>query len=77
MGAFQTEALDDVLCEYVRFLGRETTAVGDGAKISLEDVLFVVRKDKKKHDRIRELVIKQKQLEKVQKSFKQPEQGPV
>jgi hypothetical protein len=64
-----------VLCDYVRFLGGEAAKVGDGSKISLEDALFVLRKDKKKHDRIRELVIKQKQMEKVQKSFKQPENG--
>lgn len=45
--------------------------MGDGVKITVEDVMFVVRKDKKKHDRIRELVAKAKQIERDQKIFRQ------
>jgi hypothetical protein len=63
--------VDELLCEFLRFVAKEGTKVSDGVKISLDDVMFVVRKDKKKHDRVRELVNKYKEIETQKKLFKQ------
>ena len=63
--------VDELTCEFLRFVAKEAASVSDGVKISLDDVMFVVRKDKKKHDRVRELVTKYKEIEMQKKIFKQ------
>ena len=65
------DVVEELLVDYLRFLAKEGTTVSDGARIGLDDVLFVVRKDTKKYDRVRELVIKNKEIENQKKAFKQ------
>ena len=62
--------VDELLCEYLRHVAKEASGVSDGVKITVDDVVFVLRKDQKKHDRIRELVAKHKQIENEKKQFK-------
>ncbi len=38
------EMIDDLLCEYLRFMSREATSVAAGGRISVDDTLFVLRK---------------------------------
>jgi transcription initiation factor TFIID subunit 13 len=72
----QIEAVDDVLVEWIQFVASEAARVGDGSKIVVEDVMFVLRKDDRKHARVRELVVRAKQIERDQKEFKSM-QAPI
>jgi hypothetical protein len=69
---YKAVVVEDLLTDYLKFLAREGESVSDGVKITVDDVGFVVRKDKKKHDRVRELVLKAKQIEQDKKQFKGP-----
>ena len=51
-------------------MASEAESVAEGSKIGLDDLMFVLRKDKKKYDRIRELVAKAKQLERDKAAFR-------
>lgn len=64
------EIVDELLCEYVRYVASEASSVADGKRIGLDDLMFVLRKDKKKYDRIRELVATSKEIEKEKGAFK-------
>ena len=61
--------VEELLADYLRFMGKEATSVADSSKITVDDIMFVLRKDKKKHDRVRELVAKRKQIENDKKAF--------
>lgn len=63
------EVIDDLLVEWVQFVGVESAKVS-GGKIGVDDVMFVLRKDERKHARVRELVVRAKQIERDQKDFK-------
>lgn len=44
--------VDELLCEYLRFVAREGASVAAGGKIGVDEALFVLRKDKKKCVRV-------------------------
>lgn len=63
--------MDDLLLEWVQYVGGEASKVS-GGKIGVDDVMFVLRKDERKHARVRELVVRAKQIERDKKTFQAP-----
>lgn len=55
-----------------RFMGRESASVSIAGKVSPDNMLFVLRKDKKKHDRAKALLEMQKTINEAKKQLKDP-----
>ena len=43
--------------------------VGRPGKISVEDIIFIIRKDPKKYSRVKELLLMNEELRKARKAF--------
>lgn len=43
--------------------------VGRAGRVSVEDIIFIVRKDAKKYSRVRELLVMNEELRKARKAF--------
>ena len=48
---------------------KKSTEVGRSGKISVEDLIFHIRKDTKKYSRVKELLLMNEELRKARKAF--------
>lgn len=63
------DLLEDLVIEYVSEMSRMAMDVGRQGRISVEDIIFLIRKDPKKYSRVRELLIMNEELRKARKAF--------
>lgn len=64
------ELMEDLALDYIKNMTIEATKVGaNKRKLKLEDFLFLIRKDKKKYSRAKELIIIDEQLKEARRVF--------
>ena len=51
------------------FQTKKAMEVGRPGKISVEDIIFIIRKDPKKYSRVKELLLMNEELRKARKAF--------
>lgn len=63
------DLLEDLVIEYISEMSRMAMDVGRPGRISVEDIIFLIRKDPKKYSRVKELLIMNEELRKARKAF--------
>ncbi|XP_048769676.1 transcription initiation factor TFIID subunit 13-like [Ostrea edulis] len=63
------ELLDDLVIEYITEMTKKAMEVGRPGRISVEDIIFLIRKDPKKYSRVKELLMMNEELRKARKAF--------
>ena len=63
------ELLEDLVFKYINDTTRKAMDVGRTGKITVEDIMYLIRKDKRKCGRIRELLLMNEELKKSRKAF--------
>lgn len=63
------DLLEDVVIEYISEMSRMAMDVGRPGRISVEDIIFLIRKDPKKYSRVKELLLMNEELRKARKAF--------
>ncbi len=67
-----TETLDlveDLVLEFINEMTRSAMEVGKSGKIHINDIVFLIRKDRKKYARVRDLLRMNEELKKARKDF--------
>lgn len=63
------EVLEELVLMYVTETTRKAINNKRSGKITVEDIMFLVRKDKRKCDRVKELLLMNEELKKSRKAF--------
>lgn len=63
------ELLEDLVLKYINETTRKAMDVGRTGKITVEDIMYLIRKDKRKCARVKELLLMNEELKKSRKAF--------
>ena len=63
------DLLEDLVIEYIVETTKKAMEVGRPGKMSVEDVIYLIRKDAKKYSRSKELLMMNEELRKARKAF--------
>lgn len=63
------EMLDDLLIQYITDMTVKAMNVGKKGRVSVEDIVYLIRKDPKKYARVKELLTMNEELKKARKAF--------
>lgn len=63
------ELLEDLVLKYINDTTRKAMDVGRTGKITVDDIMFLIRKDKRKCARVKELLLMNEELKKSRKAF--------
>lgn len=63
------EVLEDLVLQFIGETTRKAMEVGRTGKITIDDMMYLVRKDKKKCQRVKELLLMNEELKKSRKAF--------
>jgi len=63
------DMLEDIVLEFIIQMTQQAMEVGRSGRVTVEDVLYLVRKDKRKTARVHELLSMNEQLRKARKAF--------
>ncbi|ELU10337.1 hypothetical protein CAPTEDRAFT_176701 [Capitella teleta] len=63
------DLLEDLVVDYITDMTQKAMQVGRPGRISVEDVIFLIRKDPKKYSRVKELLLMNEELRKARKAF--------
>ncbi|XP_060592025.1 transcription initiation factor TFIID subunit 13-like [Ruditapes philippinarum] len=63
------DLIEDLVIEYITEMTKRALEVGRPGRISVEDIIFLIRKDPKKYSRVRELLTMSEELRKARKAF--------
>ncbi|WAR06894.1 TAF13-like protein [Mya arenaria] len=63
------DLIEDLVVEYISEMTKKALEVGRPGRISVEDLIFLIRKDPKKYSRVKELLTMSEELRKARKAF--------
>ncbi|XP_052240734.1 transcription initiation factor TFIID subunit 13-like isoform X1 [Dreissena polymorpha] len=63
------DLIEDLVIEYITEMTKKAIEVGRPGRISVEDIIFLIRKDPKKYSRVKELLTMSEELRKARKAF--------
>ncbi|KAG5443183.1 Transcription initiation factor TFIID subunit 13 [Clonorchis sinensis] len=67
--------LEEVAVRHIIQMTRKALKVGRSGKISVDDMLYLVRRDPKKFSRVKELLLLSEELRRARKAFEEDEFG--
>jgi len=63
------DLLEDLVIEFITEMTKKAMDVGRPGRISVEDIIYLIRKDSKKFSRVKELLLMSEALRKARKAF--------
>ncbi|MCL4150403.1 UNVERIFIED_CONTAM: hypothetical protein GTU68_024224 [Idotea baltica] len=63
------DLLEDLVHEFITQMTQKAMEVGRSGRVQVEDVLYLVRKDKRKYARVHDLLNMNEELKKARKAF--------
>lgn len=63
------DLLEELVLKYVADTTRQAISVKKSNKITVDDIMYLVRRDKRKCDRVKELLVMNEELKKSRKAF--------
>ncbi|ESN92386.1 hypothetical protein HELRODRAFT_89477, partial [Helobdella robusta] len=63
------DLLEELVIEYICELTKKAMEVGRSDRITVEDIIFLIRKDVRKYSRVKELLLMNEELRKARKAF--------
>ena len=63
------DLLEDLVIQYISEVTYKAMEVGKSGRVTVEDILFLTRKDARKFTRVKELLLMNEELKKARKAF--------
>jgi len=63
------DLLEDLVIQYISEITFKAMEVGKAGRVTVEDILFLMRKDSRKYTRVKELLLMNEELKKARKAF--------
>ncbi|CAD5121838.1 DgyrCDS10307 [Dimorphilus gyrociliatus] len=67
--AESVDLMEDLVIDFITEMTQRALEAGRQGRISVEDIVYVVRKDVKKYSRVKELMMMSEELRKARKAF--------
>jgi len=61
--------VEDLAVDFITEMTLKAMDVGKKGKVHVEDIIFLIRKDPKKHARVKDLLMMNEELKKARKAF--------
>ncbi|XP_065206024.1 transcription initiation factor TFIID subunit 13 [Planococcus citri] len=61
--------LEDLVIEFITDMTHKAMDIGKSGRVQVEDIMYLVRKDKRKYARVKELLSMNEELKKARKAF--------
>ncbi|CAG7834877.1 unnamed protein product [Allacma fusca] len=61
--------LEDIVIEFITEVTKNAMEVGRAGRVSVEDIMHIVRKDPRKYSRVKDLLSMNEELKKARKAF--------
>jgi len=61
--------LEDIVIEFITEVTKHAMDVGRAGRVQVEDIMHIVRKDPRKHSRVKDLLSMNEELKKARKAF--------
>lgn len=61
--------LEDLVIEYITEITHKAMEIGRTGRVAVEDIVFLVRKDRRKYARVKDLLTMNEELKKARKAF--------
>lgn len=66
------ELLDEMVVEYIKNTTTRAMEMGKAGRVTLEDIWYLIRRDARKYNRVKELLAMNEELKKARKAFDEP-----
>ena len=63
------ELVEELVVQFVTEMTLKAMEVGKGGRVHVNDIIFIIRKDRKKYSRVRDLLMMKEQIDKAKKAF--------
>lgn len=63
------DLLEDLVIEFITELTHKAMEIGRTGRVQVEDIIFLVRKDRRKYARVKDLLTMNEELKKARKAF--------
>jgi len=63
------DLLEDLVIEFITEMTKKAMDIGRPGRITVEDIIYLIRKDSKKFSRVKELLLMSEALRKARKAF--------
>lgn len=63
------DLLEDLVIEFIGEISQKAMEIGRSGRITVDDVIHLVRKDQRKYSRVRDLLTMNEELKKARKAF--------
>ena len=69
------DLLEDLVIQYISEMTYKSMEIGKQGRCTVEDILYLIRKDARKFTRVRELLLMNEELKKARKAFDEVKYG--
>lgn len=63
------DLLEDLVIQYISEITYKAMEIGKSGRVTVEDILFLTKKDARKYTRVKELLLMNEELKKARKAF--------
>lgn len=63
------ELVEELVLQFLTEMTHKAMEVGKNGRVHVNDIIFIIRKDKKKYSRVRDLLMMKEQIDKAKKAF--------
>ena len=63
------ELVEELVIQFVTEMTLKAMEVGKSGRVHVNDIIFIIRKDKKKYSRTKDLLMMKEQIDKAKKAF--------
>lgn len=63
------DLVEELVMQFITEMTLKAMEVGKSGRVHVNDIIFIIRKDKKKYSRVRELLMMKEQIDKAKKAF--------
>lgn len=71
------ELVEELVIQFITEMTLKALEVGKSGRISVKDIIFIIRRDKKKYSRVKDLLTMKEQIDKAKKAFSEDSEVPL
>ncbi len=63
------DLIEEMVIRFITEMTQRAMEVGKSGRVQVNDIVFIIRKDRKKYARVRDLLMMKEQIDKAKKAF--------
>ncbi len=69
------DLVEELVIQFITEMTTKAMDAGKGGRVHVNDIIFLIRKDKKKYSRVKDLLTMKEQIDKAKKAFAEETQS--